>query len=214
MKCFNCQKLGHRAAECTAAKRERNGGAEAGSPSKAAGRKCFKCGQVGHMKVNCPGKTAVDKTAKVEGNGGGAASEAVRFQVSKAVRDGQAPAGTERISAILNKRVQVYFSVDTITSKSVVTEGTLGELQLEMPVATQRLREAVRFQLADNSEVVCSTIAYLDFAIATAKHLRPIELRAVPLFVLPGPKGDILLGKAQQEELGLTSTSRGGPEAR
>jgi len=48
----------------------------------------------------------------------------------------------------------------------------------------------------------------MDFAIATAKHLRPIELRAVPLFVLPGPKGDILLGKAQQEELGLTPTSQ------
>ena len=150
----------------------------------------------------------MDKTAKVEGNGGGAASKTVRFQVSKAVRDGQAPAGTERMSAILNKRVQVYFSVDTMASKSVVTEGTLGELQLEMPVATQRLREAVRFQLADNSEVVCSRIAYLDFAIATARHLRPIELRAVPLFVLPGPKGDILLGKAQQEELGLTPTSQ------
>ena len=28
------------------------------------------------------------------------------------------------------------------------------------------------------------------------------------LFVLPGPKGDILLGKAQQEELGLKSTAR------
>ena len=94
--------------------------------------------------------------------------------MSKAVKDGEAPAGTERMSAILNKRVQVYFSVDTMASKSVVTEGTLGELQLEMPVATQRLREAVRFQLADNSEMVCSTIAYMDFAIATAKHFRPI----------------------------------------
>ena len=30
----------------------------------------------------------------------------------------------------------------------------------------------------------------------------------MPLFVLPGPKGDVLLGKAQQEELGLTSTAR------
>ena len=95
-----------------------------------------------------------------------------------------------------------------MASKSVVTEGTLGELQLEMPVATQRLKEAVRFQLADNSEVVCSTIVYMDFAIATAKHLMPIELRAVPLFVLPGPKGDILLGKVQLEELGLTPTTQ------
>ena len=40
------------------------------------------------MKVHCPSKTAaVDKTAKVEGNGGGALSKAVRFQVSKAVKD-------------------------------------------------------------------------------------------------------------------------------
>jgi len=78
IKCFNCQGIGHRAAECTAAKKERNGGAEAGSPVKAAGRKCFKCGQVGHMKTNCPSLTkAVDKTAKGEGNGGGAASKSV-----------------------------------------------------------------------------------------------------------------------------------------
>ena len=48
----------------------------------------------------------------------------------------------------------------------------------------------------------------MDFAITKEKHLRPIELRAVPLFVLPGPKGDILLGKAQQEELGLTPTKQ------
>ena len=80
IKCFNCQGIGHRAAECTAAKKRRNGGAEAGSPVKAAGRKCFLCGQVGHMKTNCPCLTkAVDKTEKGEGNGGGAASKSVRF---------------------------------------------------------------------------------------------------------------------------------------
>ena len=112
------------------------------------------------MKINCPSITkAVDKTAKAEGNGGGASSKSVRFQVSKAVRGGGAKGGTERMSAILNKRVQVYFSADTMASKSVVTEITLDELQLKMPVATQRLKEAVRFQLADNSEVVCSKIA-------------------------------------------------------
>ena len=75
----------------------------------------------------------------------------------------------------------------------MVTEGTLADLQLEMPVATQKFKEAVRFQLADNSKVLFSEIAYVDFAITTEKHLKPIELRAVPLFVLPGPKGDILL---------------------
>ena len=52
----------------------------------------------------------------------------------------------------------------------------------------------------------CREIAYVDFSITTER--RPISLQAVPLFVLPGPKGDIFLGKAQQEELGLTSTRR------
>ena len=60
-----------------------------------------------------------------------------------------------------------------------------------------------RFQLADNSEVNCREIAYVDFSITTESS--PINFQAVPRFVLPEPKGDILLGKAQQEELGLTS---------
>ena len=64
----------------------------------------------------------------------------------------------------------------------------------------------MRFQLADNSEVKCREIAYVDFSITTESL--PIRLQAVPLFVLPNPKGDILLGKAQQEELELTSTRR------
>ena len=46
----------------------------------------------------------------------------------------------------------------------------------------------------------------MDFSIATESST--INLQAVPLFVLPGPKGDILLGTAQQEELGMTSTRR------
>ena len=79
-----------------------------------------------------------------------------------------------------------------MASESVVTEGNLAKIQLEMPVATQRLTQPVRFQLADNSEVQCKQIAYVDFAISTEQ--KPIELQAVPLFVLPGPKGDILLG--------------------
>ena len=64
----------------------------------------------------------------------------------------------------------------------------------------------MRFQLADNSEVQCREIAYVDFSFTTER--RPINLQAVPLSALPGPKRDILLGKAQQEELGLTSTRR------
>ena len=60
--------------------------------------------------------------------------------------------------------------------------------------------------LADISEVQCNQIAFVDFTITTER--RPIKLQVVPLFVLPGPKGDILLRKAQQEELGLTSTKR------
>ena len=66
---------------------------------------------------------------------------------------GRTTDGTERMTAKLNGKCKVYFSVDTMASKSVVTKGTLDKLRLEMPVATQRLRQPVRFQLADNSEV-------------------------------------------------------------
>ena len=128
----------------------------------------------------------VDKTVKVEGNGGGPTSKSVRFQVSKAVKDGKATVGTERMSAILNKRVQVYFLVDTMASKSVVTEETLGDLQLEMPVVTQRLKEAVRFQLADNSEVLCSKISISGpSSFARCRYLFCPVLRAIHCSVRP-----------------------------
>ena len=71
-----------------------------------------------------------------------------------------------------------------MASKSAVTAGTLDSLLLQMPVASQRMKQPVRFQLADNSEVKCNDIAYLDFSIATENST--IELKAVPLFVLPG----------------------------
>ena len=109
------------------------------------------------------------------------------------------------MAATLNGKCDIYISIDTMASKSVVTEGTLDKLRLEMPVATQRLKQPVRFQLADNSEVQCREIAYVNFSITLKR--RPINLQAVPLFVLPGPKGDIL-GEAQQDELGLTSIRR------
>ena len=71
------------------------------------------------MKVNCPGKAAtVDKTAKVESNGKGVPNKTVKFQVCKAVKEDGAPAGTERMSAILNKRCQIYYYVDTMASKA------------------------------------------------------------------------------------------------
>ena len=111
------------------------------------------------------------------------------------------------MAATLNGKSEIYFSVDTMASKSVVTEGTLDKLRLEIPVATQRLRQPVRFQLAaDNSDVKCREIAYVDFSITAER--RPISLQAVPFIVLPGPKGYILHAKEQQEELGLTSTRR------
>ena len=50
-------------------------------------------------------------------------------------------------------------------------------------MATQRLKQPVRFQLADNSEVQCKEIAYVDFSITTER--RPIKLQAVPLFLRP-----------------------------
>ena len=64
--------LGHRAADCTAAKKESNGGAKTGVPGKATAWKCFKCGREGHLKATCPDKgtaAAMDKTAKQESNG-------------------------------------------------------------------------------------------------------------------------------------------------
>ena len=48
--------------------------------------------------------------------------------------------------------------------------------------------------------------AYVDFDIPTEGE--PIAMRVVPLFVLPGPIGDVLLGKSEQEALGITSTKR------
>ena len=96
--------------------------------------------------TNCPdkGAAAVDKTAKLEENGH-ATKKSVKFQVSKAVKHEGDSAGTERMSAALNGRCMIYFSVDTMASKSVVTEGTLAKLQLEMPVATQKMKQPVRF---------------------------------------------------------------------
>ena len=46
----------------------------------------------------------------------------------------------------------------------------------------------------------------MDFSIAIERTT--IDLQAVPVFVLPGPKSDVLLGKVQQEELGITFTKR------
>ena len=109
------------------------------------------------------------------------------------------------MQATLNGRCTIFFSVDTMASKSVVTARTLDNLRLWMPVASQRLKPPVKFQLADDSEW-SREIAYMDFYIATESTT--IKLQAVPLFVLPGPKGDVLLGKAQHEELGIISTKR------
>ena len=135
------------------------------------------------------------KTVKQESNNEKSSLKSVKFQVSKAVKHDGDAAGTERMSAKLNEKCEIYFSVvDTMASKSVVTEGTLDKLRLEMPVAAQRLKRPVRFQLADDSEVQCREIAYVDFSISTER--RPINLQAVALFALSGPKGDILLGKA------------------
>ena len=59
--------------------------------------------------ANCPDKgvTAVDKTAKLEGNGRAAAKKLVKFQVSKAVKHEGASADTERMSATLNGRCKI-----------------------------------------------------------------------------------------------------------
>ena len=43
------------------------------------------------------------------------------------------------MTATLNGKCELFFSVDTMASKSVVTEETIDKLRLEMPVATQQL---------------------------------------------------------------------------
>ena len=41
IKCYNCQKLGYKAVNCTAAKKHNDGGAKTESPGKAAASRCF-----------------------------------------------------------------------------------------------------------------------------------------------------------------------------
>ena len=48
-----------------------------------------------------------------------------KFQVSNAVKHDGDTAGTERMTAKLNGKCDMYFSVDTMALKSVVTEGTI-----------------------------------------------------------------------------------------
>ena len=60
------------------------------------------------------------------------------FQVSKAVKQEGATDGAERMTtAKFNSKREVYLGVDTMASKSVVTEGTLDRLRIEMPMATR-----------------------------------------------------------------------------
>ena len=76
--------------------------------------------------MQCPDKKVAtkDKTVKLESDG-------------KAAKKEGEIAGTERMSAKLNGKCDIYFSVDTMASKSVITEGTLAKLRLEMPVPTR-----------------------------------------------------------------------------
>ena len=63
----------------------------------------------------------------------------------------------------------------------------------------------MQFQLADNSAVASNKIAYVDLEITT--ECEPNVIKVVPLFMLSGSKGDIL-GKSEQEGLGLTFSTR------
>ena len=68
-----------------------------------------------------------------------------------------------------------------------MTSGILEDMKLLMPIVTQTLTTAVTFTLGDNSEVSCTEIAYVDMVIHTHEDI--INIKGVPVFILPGPPG-------------------------
>ena len=85
-----------------------------------------------------------------------------------------------------------------------MTSGILEDMKLLAPIATQTLTKAATFTLGDNSEISCTEIAYVDMAIYTQEDI--INIKGVPVFILPGPPGgDILFGVSEQRAIGLAT---------
>ena len=84
--------------------------------------------------------------------------------------------------------IEANIDVDTMASKSCMTTGMLEDLRLLIKIATQKLTRAVKFTLGENSEAKCEEIAYMDMDIQT--EIDVINIRGVPVFVLPGPAGE------------------------
>ena len=135
------------------------------------------------VSFGCEDQTAVD------GNEAGAAAGAARGST---------------LQVLINGVINAKIDVDTMASRSCMTSGILQDMQIVAPIAVQTLTQDVPFTLGDNSEVLCNQIAYVDMAIRTNAEV--INIRNVPVFVLPGPPGgDILFGVSEQRAIGLAT---------
>ncbi len=108
----------------------------------------------------------------------------------------------QALPVVLNGCIKATYAVDTMASRTCMTTGALQRLQLQAPIEVQTVEDVV-FLLGDSSEVRCQQITVMDF-IMEAKY-GTIELRNVPVYILPGADtgGDILLGEPEQTALGL-----------
>ena len=112
----------------------------------------------------------------------------------------------QALPVILNGCIKATYAVDTMASRTCMTTGVLQRLQLQAPIEVQTVEDVV-FLLGDSSEVRCNQITVMDFNMQ-AKY-GTIELRSVPVYILPGADsgGDILLGEPEQTALGLPTPS-------
>ena len=137
--------------------------------------------------------------------------ERVSFGIEDQATGGSSELGAAAVAArgstlrvLINGKINANIDVDTMASRSCMTSGILHDMQIIAPIAVQTLTQAVPFTLGDNSEVSCNQIAYVDMAIRTQADV--INIRNVPVFVLPGPPGgDILFGVSEQRAIGLAT---------
>ena len=108
------------------------------------------------------------------------------------------------LKVMINGKISANIDVDTMASRSCMTSGIHEDMKVLAPIAIQTLTQAVTFTLGDNSEISCKEIAYVDMAIQTQADI--INIKNVPVFVLPGPPGgDILFGVSEQRAIGLAT---------